>query len=124
MRGHGRLRVEVERMRIPGRLEVPGGAERLRLRGPARERARCGVDDLEAGLDPLDVDQRREPDRAVAVQLDRPLAGGGDEVRRQLADRVGGQQPARVLEVEAVHLGAVGQRGSALRRSRRGCAQG
>ena len=74
-----------------------------------------GVHDLEAGLDPLDVDERRQPDRAVAVQLDRALAGGGDEVRRELAHGVGREQAAGILEVEAVDVRAVGQRRGALR---------
>ena len=39
---------------------------------------------------------------------------GGEEVRGQLADRVRRQQPARVLEVEPVHLRAVGERRGAL----------
>ena len=63
---------------------------------------------VEAGLQSCQVDDRREPDRAVAVQLDR--APGRDEVRGQLAHGVGRQQAARVLEVEAVDVGAVGER--------------
>jgi len=45
------------------------------------------MDDAEAGLHPLDVDQRRKPDGAVAVELERPITGGGEKLRSQLADR-------------------------------------
>ena len=99
---------------MPGGLEVAHRAEHLGLGGPARQRSGGRVDDLKPGVDALDVDQRRKPDRAVAVQLDRAPAGGGDEVRRQLAHRIGRQQPAGVLQVQAVHVGAVGERRRAL----------
>ena len=85
------------------------------LRRPARERVRRRVQHLEARPHALDVGERREPDRAVAVQLDRPVARGAQEVRRQLAHRVCREQAAGILEVEPVHLGAAGERGGALR---------
>ena len=72
------------------------------------------MDDLEAGLHTLDVDERRQADRAMAVQLDGSSSGGGDEVRRELADGVGCEQATGVLQVQPVHLGAVGERGRAL----------
>ena len=114
VRGHCRLRLEVERVGVPGGLEVADRVEHLRLGRPARQRARRRVHDLKPGIDALDVDQRRQPDRAVAVQLDRPSCSGGEQVRRQLAHRGRGQQPAGVLQVQAVHVGAVGQRGRPL----------
>ena len=51
----------------------------------------------------------------MAVQLDRALSGGAAEVRRELADTGRGQETPRVLEVEPVHVGAVGERRGALR---------
>ena len=50
----------------------------------------------------------------MAVQLERPLAGGRQQVGRQLPDGVGREQAARILEVHPIHLGAVGERGRAL----------
>ena len=49
----------------------------------------------EARLQAFDVDERREPDRAVAVQLDG--APCRDEVRRELAHRFGRQQAPGIL---------------------------
>ena len=69
---------------------------------------------VEAGPEPLHVHERREPDRAVAVQLDGAPAGGSDEVRRELAHGVRRQQPARILQVEPVQLRAVGEGGGTL----------
>ena len=68
------------------------------------------MQDLEARMEPLDVDERREPDRRMAVQLDRALACRRGEVRSELAHRRRRQQAAGILEVEAVHVRAVGER--------------
>jgi hypothetical protein len=73
------------------------------------------MDDPEAGADTLDIDQWRQPDRAVAVQLNGTAAGRRDEMRGQLPNGVGRQQPAGILEVEAIDVSAVGQVGDALR---------
>src|SRR5581483_11296784 len=82
-----------------------------RLRGAVAGRPDRGVQHLEAGIEAGHVDLRRQPDRAVAVQLDGPPRR--DEVRRELADRVRREQPAGVLQVEAVDVRAVGERGRA-----------
>ncbi len=69
---------------------------------------------VEAGPEPLHVDEGSEPDRAVAVQLDGAPAGSSDEVGCELTHGVRRQQPAGVLEVEPVQLRAVGEGGGAL----------
>ena len=85
---HGRERVEVEPMRVALRLEVAQRRLDGRVRRAPRQRRDGGVQHLEPRAQPFHVDERREPDRAVAVQLDRPFARRREEVRRQLAHGV------------------------------------
>ncbi len=97
-------------MPVAGRPEVAHGVEDVRLRGPARQRSARGVNDAEAGPHPFQIHVRRESDRAVAVQLERPGAGGRQQGRRQLAHGVRREQPAGILQIQPVHVRAVGER--------------
>ena len=117
---HLRERLEVEPVREAGCDEVPYRRLGGRVRRAAGERARGGVEHAEAGPCAFEVDDRSEADRGVAVQLGDALAGRSDEVGRQLAHCVGREQPAGVLEVEAIHVGAVRERRRALRVVRMG----
>ena len=91
-------------------LEVAHRGLGLRIGGAAANRADGGVQHLEARLHALHIDERRQADCAVAVKLQRALARRRQEVGRELADGVRRQQPAGVLQVERVHLGAARQR--------------
>ncbi len=102
-------------MRETGRGQVARSAERIGLRCPTRQRARSGVDGVKAGFHAFEVDKRRESDRAMAVQLDRAIAGRRPEVRCQFSHRVGCEQAPGILQVDAIHLRAMGQRRGALR---------
>ncbi len=90
-------RLGVERVGEPLGLEVAERRLDGRVRRAAGERADRRVQDIEAGVETLDVDERCEADRRVAVQLDRPLARRGGEVGRELADgrlrRIGRPDP-------------------------------
>ena len=122
VRRHARERIRLERVRVALRLEVRKRRLGRRLRRAVAERTDRGVQHVESRLQSLHVDERREPDRAVAVQLDRPP--GGEEVRREVAHRVGGQQTAGILEIEAVDVGTVGERGERAPRNRHACGPG
>ena len=111
VRRHDRLLGKVEPVGVTGGLQVARRAQRLRLGGTTAQCAGGGVDRVKAGADALQVDLRCEPDRAVAVQLQRTAARRRQQRRGQLPDRVDGQQPAGILEVQPVHVRAISQRG-------------
>jgi hypothetical protein len=115
VRGDRLERVEVEPVGEPLGLQVAERRLRSRIRGAARQRLDRRVQHVEARAKTFHVHERCESDRAVTVELDRPRARRAPEVGRELADGIHGQETARILEVEAVHLRAVGQRGGALR---------
>ena len=73
---HRGERLQVEPVREALRLEVRERGLACRVGRSARERLGRRVQHLEAGAEALHVDEGSEPDRAVAVQLDRPVAGG------------------------------------------------
>ena len=114
--------VDVEPVREALRLEVAKRRLGGRVRRAAGQRRDRGVQHVEPGAQPLHVDERREPDRAVAVQLDRAPAGGAQEVRRELAHGRRRQQPAGILEVEAGPCPRSRRARRRARRSTRACA--
>ncbi len=107
--GEGR---RVEPVLVSLRFQIPERRLHGRLGRSAPGRPDRRVEHVEAGPEALDVDERREPDRAVAVQLDR--APRRDEVRCELAHGVGREQAAGILEVEAVDVRAVRECSDAL----------
>ena len=64
----------------------------------------------ERGAEPrrLEVDERRHRRRAMRVHLERQRRSGGAQRRHERAHALGREQPAGILEVEHVDVGARG----------------
>ncbi|MEZ5076701.1 MAG: hypothetical protein R2725_04595 [Solirubrobacterales bacterium] len=85
-------------------------------RGAVGERQRAGVDDLDPGLDPLQIDEWGEAGGVVAVQLEPDVAGRLLQGRQQSRGPLRGEHAGGVLDVDRPHplpgrhfAGAVGE---------------